>query len=265
MEFHNIPIMNEPMQVGGQNGLVHRGQMFGQLFAGRTFVGAEVGDDLLDVFGEVRNGVEPVQLDRRDVGHAFFVFEEVQPGFHEVGTQFVHGANREAALSFPRVAHEFEQPPVFELAGHDAGQFHVRDGRDDFVEVRLTDVFLQFAAVGKDFRLGIEEAGVFGDFALGLDPRLDGFRIVDGFHARFETLERHVREPLLMMAHQPGLVLVVIRRAEPFAGQTAAIHKLEIALRWINRLVLPGEHLVHALPERVPDRFFLGDKHAAGQ
>ena len=80
---------------------------------------------------------------------------------------------------------------------------------------------------------------------------------MDGFDTRFESVKLHVRQSLLVVFDEPCLVFVIVRWAEPFTGDTAAIHKLKITFGWIDWFVGTGKNFAFALLERVTNGGFL--------
>src|SRR5438093_13536481 len=64
-----------------------------------------------------------------------------------------------------------------------------------------------------------------------------------------------------MMLHESALVFVEIGRAEPFAGNSAAIHELEFPFRRLDRLLRLGVQLLRASAKRESQRVFLREKY----
>ena len=118
------------MQIGSQLCLIDRRERFGELFAGGVGVGAQEREDFLDLFAQVLHRFEPGRLNAGDVGDAFLVLEEVEPGLAQVRTEFVDGFEREPAFAFPTLTDGFQKPAIFNLPRRGTGNFDGVGGGD---------------------------------------------------------------------------------------------------------------------------------------
>ena len=71
---------------------------------------------LLDLVGEMRDGLKSLRLDAADVRDAFRVLEEMKSFVAEPAAHFVGRLQREFAFLLPREPHRFQQRGILKLA-----------------------------------------------------------------------------------------------------------------------------------------------------
>ena len=180
----------------------------------------------------------------------------------EFAPHFVGGLQRELAFLLPREPNGFKERRILDLPAGRTADSYLGKRSDEISQVVFDEMFFQLITGGERFRFGVEKAFVFGLEAQRIDPGLDRLRIAHGLNSRFELLKMHMPQPLLVMADEATLVLMVIGRPQPHTGNPAAIYKSEIAFWWINGRLLFFEDHLSMLAQCESHRLILPQKQA---
>src|SRR5437773_6534539 len=129
---------------------------------------------------------------------------------------------------------------------------------DDVGEMNLAKMLFHFLATAESLRLRHIQTGEFGFPALLFDPLFDDGLVLHDFHLRLVHLEGHSRKTLAVQLAQFVLVIVIVRRAENGAAETALCDKRVRAFRRIGRRALRLVKRVEVFSRHVIDGVRLG-------
>ena len=129
---------------------------------------------------------------------------------------------------------------------------------DDVGEMNFAKMLFHFLATAESLCLRHIQAGEFGLPALLFDPLFDDGLVLHDFHLRLVHLEGHSRKTLGVELAQFVLVIVIVRRAENGAAETALGDKRVSPFRRISRRAIRLVKRVEVFSKRVIDRVLLG-------
>ena len=155
------------------------------------------------------------------VGDGLVDLEELQTPRGKLLAEERGNLERESTLRVVRGANQSLESLVAETAHRLVRESHRHHRTNQIRNVKLTEMLLHFLTAGKPERLRHIEAVVFSLETLVINPLLHHRFVTNDLHPRFEGLERHSWEALGVQTAKLILVIVVIRRTEDHAADTA--------------------------------------------